>query len=175
MALTCALFAAGCSASSPGGVGRPLAAPAPGCSAFAERGLLAPAESRARLRAALGEPDSEVRSPVVNRHVPGQVDTLVTSAYAGLAATYYVLPDRDLPVVVEVTQRRWLLYSAPTIGDDSSGVRGLLGDPAEEVERAPGRASWRYECGEPLGAEEPFFVQFDRATVSAVRFTYYID
>lgn len=167
-----ALVAGGCAAraQAPEGAG-----PAPDCEAFAARGLLPSARSRADLRAELGEPSNIDAEPTANRHVAGQVDTLVTYTYEDVSATFYVLPDRDLPTSVEVTGAGRLRFSAPTIGDSAGRVSALLGDPVRRERAADGGIAWEYACASFEGVEEPFVIVLRSDRVAAVRFTYYVD
>ncbi len=171
-ALPLALVASGCAGGSPP---HEASRPAPDCESFASRGLLPAVTSRAALREQLGDPSSVRKEAVDNRHVAGQVDTLVTYAYPHLSATFYALPDRDLPSWVEVSDRRWLRFSAPTIGDAPARVRALLGDPESEDETGDGGLVWGYSCAPREGAEEPFFLVMRNDGVASVRFTYYVD
>ena len=147
---------------------------APGCEAFAERGLSVTVPTRRAFRDALGEPTAVTRTPVANRHVEGQTDTLVVYERRGLEATYYVLPGRDLLSSVAVRDPRWLRYSAPTLGTPRAEVESMFGPPDAVSETAAG-TTLTYPCSPFPGAEEP--VQFDLrdGVVTEIRFAYYVD
>lgn len=151
-----------------------IRAPAPDCRSFATRGLLPSAKSREALRAELGAPDEIESIPVRNRHVPEQTDTLSVYSYAGLSATFYVLPARDLLSSVAVRDRRWLRFSAPTIGDPVDRVRALLG-PADETVTPAGADTLEYGCGSLEGGYDPVFIVLENDTVAEIRFSFYVD
>lgn len=147
--------------------------PAPGCEAFAERGLAVTVPTRRAFRDALGEPTAVTRTPVANRHVEGQTDTLVVFERPGLAATYYVLPDRDLLSSVAVRDPRWLRYSAPTLGTPRAEVESVLGPPDAAPEAAEG-TRLTYQCS-PSPVEEPVHFDLQDGVVTEIRFTKYVD
>lgn len=148
--------------------------PAPGCEAFAERDLAVSVPTRRAFRDALGEPTAVTRTPVANRHVEGQTDSLVAFERPGLAATYYVLPDRDLLSSVAVSDPRWLRYSEPTLGTTRADVESMFGPPDAVPEAADG-TTMTYHCSPSPGAEEPVHFDLLDGVVTEIRFTKYVD
>jgi hypothetical protein len=148
--------------------------PAPTCDAFAAGGLGVAIPDRGAFRRNVGEPTGISRTPVANRHVPDQTDTLHVFTRDGLEATYYVLPRRDLLSSVAVRDPRWLRYGFPTIGTTDAAVEAAFGPPAE---RASGGAVPRltYTCRQTAGPEEPVVFLLDGGQVRQVVFLYYVD
>lgn len=150
------------------------AGPAPGCEAFAERGLAVSVPTRRAFREELGEPVAVTRTPVEARHVEGRTDTLVAFEGPGLAATYYVLPGRDLLSSVAVSDPRWLRYSAPTLGTPRADVESMFGPP-DAVPAAADASTMTYHCSPSPGAEEPVHFDLLDGVVTEIRFTKYVD
>ena len=167
-----ACAAAACGAHQQGPATRLASTPAPSCDAFATRGLAVAIPDREAFRSTVGEPTGVSRTPVANRHVPDQMDTLYVFTRDGLEAAYYVLPRRDLLSSVAVRDPRWLRYGSPTIGTTGAAVEAAFGPPAR---RASGGAVLTYACQQAAGPEEPVVFLLDSGVVREVGFLYYVD
>ncbi len=132
--------------------------------------LAVDASDRSALRNRLGPPDSSAAEPTPNRHVPGQVDSVVAVYYRDLAVELYrTASGVELLQGVDVTANRWLRF-APGIGATVDDLRSELGEPVETTD-----STLVFLCTDCGPVEEPmtFFLRDGR--VWRVRFAYYVD
>lgn len=98
---------------------------------FADALRSAVGEDRPSVRDRFGEPGRVSREPVENRHVPGQIDTLVTLGYGDLEVQFYaVTGGRDLLAHAELRAPLGLSTLPFEVGASVEDVTAVLGEPA---------------------------------------------
>ena len=131
--------------------------------------ILAVRPTRDGLRARFGAPVAVDARAVENRHVAGQIDTVLTVRYDGLHSEIYaVTGGRELPDHVLVTDGRFLAVPALGPGAPAERVTRALGEPTR---RTP--TSLVYECGEDV--EEPVTFHLRGGAVERIEIDYYVD
>src|SRR6056297_2553421 len=78
----------------------------------------------------LGEPERVETEPIENRHVPGQIDTLRTLVFDGMAVEVYAVADgKELLQEVRVTGPEYETAEGLGVGSTREAVREALGAP----------------------------------------------
>lgn len=176
LAVACVLLAA-CGMRAPAPVPEPepvqIKAEPVDCDAYADRGLLIPADSRQTFRATLGEPDSVVTALVTNRHDPSVTDTVVALYFAELSAVIWRPGHegaKDLVEQVEVRANRYLRWPSLGIDARARGIIAALGPPREQsITRLV------YRCGSAEAETEPLVFELAAGRVRRVVFSWYVD
>ena len=121
----------------------------------------------------LGEPERVETEPVENRHVPGQIDTLRTLMFDGLAVEVYAVADgKELLQEVRVTGPGYETAEGLGVGSARAAVRDVLGAPV----RTEGDTV-TYEVLESPDDPTPtqLHVRYDGDRVAAMTWSYYVD
>jgi len=121
----------------------------------------------------LGEPERVETEPIENRHVPGQIDTLRTLVFDGLAVEVYAVADgKELLQEVRVTGPEYETAEGLGVGSTRSAVREALGAPV----RTEGDTV-TYEVPESPDDPTPtqLHVRYDGDRVAAMTWSYYVD
>lgn len=136
---------------------------------FVRSALIAPARTRAGLRAQLGEPDSIVHQVVPNRHVPGAVDTLFTVHYPTLlVGLHRPGPGGELLSAVTVFSNEHLQWAV--IGAEGVQIEREFGPPDRRNDDGIG-----YDCRTCIAGNDPVEFVLTDGRVRAVRFNFYVD
>lgn len=110
---------------------------APSLERFAQDLLAAEESTLEGFRSAYGEPERVEREPTPNRHVPGQIDTVLTVHYDGARfRVHQVAGGRALIEHAEVTEPRFLRWPRPTIGTPADSVAAWWGEPLRREDGA---------------------------------------
>jgi hypothetical protein len=121
----------------------------------------------------LGEPRRVEREPIENRHVPGQIDTLRTLAWDGLAVEVYAVADgKELLQEIRVTGPGYETAEGLGVGSTQSAVREAFGEP----DRTDGDTV-TYEVAESPDDPTPtqLHIRYDGDRVAALSWSYYVD
>jgi hypothetical protein len=121
----------------------------------------------------LGEPRRIETEPVENRHVPGQIDTLRTLVFDGLAVEVYAVADgKELLQEIRVTGPGYETAEGLGVGSTRAAVRDVLGSPA----RTEGDTV-TYEVSESPEDPTPtqLHIRYDGDRVAAMTWSYYVD
>lgn len=121
----------------------------------------------------LGEPRSVEAEPVENRHVPGQIDTLRTLTWEGLAVQVYAVADgKELLQEIRVTGPGYETAEGLSVGSSRSAVREALGAPI----RTEGDT---VTYGLPESPNDPtpveLHVRYEGDRAAAMTWSYYVD
>lgn len=121
----------------------------------------------------LGGPERIETEPIENRHVPGQIDTLRTLVFDGLAVEVYAVADgKELLQEIRVTGPGYATADGLGVGSARSAVRDVLGAPVRtEGDRVT------YEM--PDSPDDPtpveLHIRYDGDRVAAMTWSYYVD
>jgi hypothetical protein len=121
----------------------------------------------------LGEPRRVETEPIENRHVPGQIDTLRTLVFDGLAVEVYAVADgKELLQEIRVTGSGYETAEGLGVGSTRPAVREALGEP----DRTDGDTV-TYELLESPEDPTPtlLHIRYDGDRVAAMTWSYYVD
>jgi hypothetical protein len=136
-----------------------------------EYGLRVPKESRQKVIAVLGGPDSVRSVAEANRYDPAMSDSLVVLYYPGLRLDYLVVGGKkDLLQEADVSDNRYLKYPTVGVGASAANIIIALGPPRERTGLA-----YSYECGRCIGADEPVIFHLAGGRVTNVEYQFYVD
>lgn len=137
---------------------------------FIVSGLRRIGRSRADIIGRLGEPDSVQSQPTPNRHVPGQIDSLVQLHYADLRVVIYqIATGQELIASIEVESNDYLRQPVPRVGTRWADVVALFGEPHSQD-----ASGFRYSCRSCVVEQQVVFKVRDRV-VTSIGFAYYVD
>jgi hypothetical protein len=144
------------------------------CGDLAENGLGIPNTRRNALAAQLGRPDSATAQPTPNRYNSAQTDSVVNLFYPGLRLHYIVLGvargETDILLRADVSDNRYLKYTALGVGASVGDIVSALGQPEERT-----NDTISYSCALHVMEGSTVYFHFEGDRVKFVEYTFYVD
>lgn len=133
-------------------------------------GPLISARTRAELKELLGAPDSAIAVAIPNRHVAGQIDSLVTLHFDDVSATLYaVTGGGEILNSMTIRDNRWLREGPVRIGSAWADVGESWGGSAQ-LQGNP----YHFECRRCV-VPESVILDVRAGRIEAIRFEHYVD